>query len=165
VSRCESERYTVDHASGTRRGVGEDAYARQSGSHPDPAPPAPLALGVDLVEVARIGNALRRHPVRFLTRHFTAVEREQCGADPARLAARWAAKEAAAKALGTGIGAVRWTDLEVVCDPRGTPRLRLHGHAGAKAEALRLAAWSVSLTHTAGHALAVVAALAAPDAE
>ena len=129
------------------------------------AAPAPLALGVDLVEVARIGRALRRHPVRFLTRHFTAVEREQCGADPARLAARWATKEAAAKALGTGIGAVRWTDLEVVCDDRGAPRLRLYGGARAAAEAMRLEVWSVSLTHTADHALAVVAGLAAPSAE
>jgi len=116
-----------------------------------------VSIGVDLVEVDRIARALARHPERFLTRHFTPREIAQCGPDPRRLAARWAAKEALSKALGTGVGPVGWHELEVVCGRRDAPQVHLHGAARARAEARGLAGWSVSLTHTAGHALAVVA--------
>jgi holo-[acyl-carrier protein] synthase len=120
-----------------------------------------LAVGVDLVEIARVAEVLGRHPQRFLTRHFTPDEVTQCGSDPRRLASRWAAKEAVSKALGTGIGPVRWTDMEVLSDSRGAPHLALHGSARRIAEGLGLQVWTVSLSDTRDHAVAVVVAVGA----
>ena len=99
----------------------------------NPAEPQ-LAVGVDLVEVDRIAEAHRRHPERFLTRHFTPREQDECGAAAHRLATRWAAKEAAAKALGTGIGPIGWHDIEVRCDSAGAPRLVFTGRAAETAQ-------------------------------
>lgn len=86
-------------------------------------------LGVDLVEVGRIKKALDRWGQRFLCRVFTSGEREYCmrKAFPAQsLAARFAAKEAVLKAIGTGLsGGIRWTDVEVVNDPKGKPEVRV----------------------------------------
>ncbi len=79
-----------------------------------------LRIGVDMIEVERVQRALARHGERFYARFFTARERQICAEQPQRLAARFAAKEAAAKALGTGIGEVRWVDLEIDCDERGS---------------------------------------------
>jgi holo-[acyl-carrier protein] synthase len=124
-----------------------------------------LSVGIDLVEVDRVASVLRRHPERFLTRHFTRRERDQCGRDPMQLAARWAAKEAASKALGTGIGPVRWREMEIVCDATGAPHLNLTGAAEARAAAIGLTRWSVSMSHTRGHAAAVVAAIGPPAGE
>ena len=118
-----------------------------------------MAVGVDLVEIDRVRRVLRRHPRRFLTRHFTPAEQAQCGSDPHRLAMRWAAKEAAAKALGTGIGPIAWTEIEVLGDAHGAPRLALYGNAGRVAAALGLMTWAVSLSDTEAHAVAVVAAV------
>jgi holo-[acyl-carrier protein] synthase len=121
-----------------------------------------LAIGVDLIEVRRVASVLERHPRRFCERHFTLSEQAECGADPMRLAARWAAKEAVAKALGTGIGPIGWHEIEIACDAAGAPRLRLTGAAAATAESLGLSVWSVSLSHTAEHAVAVAAGLGVP---
>jgi holo-[acyl-carrier protein] synthase len=115
-----------------------------------------LAVGIDLVDVRRIREVLARHPERFQSRHFTPAECAQCRAEPQRLATRWAAKEAAAKALGTGIGAVGWQEIEVLCDARGEPALRLHGEAAQRAALLGIGQWKVSLTHTNEQAAAVV---------
>jgi holo-[acyl-carrier protein] synthase len=120
-----------------------------------------ISCGVDLVEIARIERVLSRHPRRFLTRHYTQQEIEECGSDPARLAMRWAAKEAAVKALGTGIGPVGWLDVEIVSEPTGAPVLHLHGRARERAAFLGLEAWSVSLSDTSEHAAAVVVAAGA----
>lgn len=117
-----------------------------------------LRIGVDLIEVARIRQAIERYGERFFARFFTANERAQCAGNAARLAARFAAKEAAAKALGTGIGLVRWLDIEVDSDDGGQPHLRLHGAAAARATELGLETWQVSLSHTREHAMAFVAA-------
>ncbi len=118
-----------------------------------------LAVGIDLVEIERIAGVLARHPERFLSRHFTAAEQRQCAGDPSRLAACWAAKEATAKALGTGIGPVAWRDLEILAQPSGAPALRLHGSAARIARQLGLSNWSVSLSHERHHAAAVVVAV------
>jgi holo-[acyl-carrier protein] synthase len=123
------------------------------------------AVGVDLIEVARIRRAFTRHPSRFLARHYTEREQQECGHDASRLATRWAAKEAAVKALGTGIGPVGWRDVEVLCDASGAPSLHLHGRATAVAAARGLDTWSVSLSHTVDHAVAVVAAVGVPRRE
>lgn len=118
-----------------------------------------LRVGVDMVEVARIEQGLARHGERFLARFFTPREREQCKDAPIRLAARFAAKEAASKALGTGIGAVRWLDIEVCSDENKRPYLVLHGAAVQLAESLGLDTWEVSLSHTQDHAIAFVVAV------
>lgn len=123
-----------------------------------------LRIGVDLIEVERIERALTRHGERFYARFFTACEREQCGGVPARLAARFAAKEAAAKALGCGIGDVRWVEIEIESDANGRPRLVLHGAARDRAAMLGLASWEVSLSHTHEHAIAFVVATGAQGA-
>lgn len=120
-----------------------------------------LRTGVDLIEVARIEAAVARHGERFLRRVYTAQELADSAGRPPSLAARFAAKEAAAKALGCGIGDVAWTEIEVVSGPDRQPALRLHGAAARLAGQLGLPAWSVSLSHTRTHALAFVAALTA----
>ncbi|MBZ0307251.1 MAG: holo-ACP synthase [Anaerolineae bacterium] len=119
-----------------------------------------LRIGVDMIEVARIERAASRHGERFFKRFFTDKERELCQDQPRRLAARLAAKEAAAKAFGTGIGDVRWIDIEVLHDERGRPFLQLHGEAAALAQKMGLSTWEVSLSHTQDNALAFVVATA-----
>ncbi len=118
-----------------------------------------LSVGVDLIEVQRIEEALTRHRERFLARVFTPGEQAYCQGRPEALAARWAAKEAVAKALGTGVGDVRWQEIEVVCDARGKPHIRLHGAAYALAEQMGIREIAVSLSHTREHAIAFVVAV------
>jgi holo-[acyl-carrier protein] synthase len=122
-----------------------------------------LRTGVDLVEINRIKLATARYGNRFLERLFTPTELEQCSGRIESLAGRFAAKEAAAKSLGTGIwrDGIRWTDIEVVRDPAGAPILCFHGPAAARAAAIGLQEWSVSLSHDRERAVAVVVALGA----
>jgi holo-[acyl-carrier protein] synthase len=119
--------------------------------------------GVDLIEVARVEQTLARHGERFLRRVFTATELEQAGGRASSLAARFAAKEAAAKALGCGIGEVGWLELEIVLGEKRQPYLHLHGAAKRLAEEQGWQSWSVSLSHTLEHAVAVVVAVRAPE--
>lgn len=107
-----------------------------------------LRCGIDLIEIARVERGIDRLGERFLKRFFTARERADCGDLPHRLAARLAAKEAVAKALGTGIGAVGWRDIEIISDARGRPVLYLHGEAARQSAELAITQWEVSLTHT-----------------
>ncbi|MCO6452466.1 MAG: holo-ACP synthase [Caldilineales bacterium] len=118
-----------------------------------------MRTGVDLIEIHRIEQALDRHGQRFLQRVFTPAEIARYGDRMHSLAARWAAKEAVAKALGCGIGTVRWVDIEVMNGDDGSPDLRLYGDAAARAEKLGLQQWSLSLSHTNELAIAFVAAL------
>jgi holo-[acyl-carrier protein] synthase len=116
-------------------------------------------LGIDVVEVDRIRALAVKHGERFLGRVFTLAEAGYCSgkSDPApHLSARFAAKEAAAKALGTGLArGVRFRDIEVVADG-GPPRLVLHGKAGELARGLGVTRIHLSLTHEHGTAAAVV---------
>lgn len=112
-----------------------------------------LAVGVDMIEIERLEKALARHGERFNRRFFTAQEQAYCRGRADRLAGRFAVKEAVAKALGTGIGDVNWTDIEVVCDARGRPELVLHDRARRLAEGLGLTQWAISLSHTDTHAI------------
>lgn len=121
-----------------------------------------MRVGVDMIEVARIERAAARHGERFYTRFFTPAERAYCGGQFRRLAARFAAKEAVGKALGTGIGDVRWVEIEILNDERGRPSLHLHGAAAQLAAEMGLTQWDVSLTHTDDLAVAFVVALALP---
>lgn len=113
-----------------------------------------------MVEIVRVAAGIERLGERFLNRLFTPGERADCADNPGSLAARFAAKEAVAKALGTGIGAVAWTDIEIRTDSdTHRPRLLLHGAAADLAAALGLTQWDISLTHTREMAAAVVVAL------
>lgn len=121
-----------------------------------------LRTGVDLIEIERIRNAIDRHGERFLTRVYTTAELDYCGSRIESLAGRFAAKEATAKALQTGIwrDGVNWVDIEVTRNgASGAPFLALHHGAAAKAAELGLAEWSVSLSHDRARAIAVVVAL------
>lgn len=120
-------------------------------------PVAPhLAIGVDTVEIARLAAALARHGGRLLHRVYTPYERERYAGNVAALAGRFAAKEAAAKALGTGIGQAGWQSIEVRSDARGKPLLSLTGAAAALAAAQGLTEWHVSITHSRDLATAFV---------
>jgi holo-[acyl-carrier protein] synthase len=120
-----------------------------------------LRTGVDLIELGRIESVIQRYGKRFLERVFTIRELEEVGDNPASLAARFAAKEAVAKALGTGIGEVGWQEIEVLRGPARQPNLLLSGRAASLAEKLRLETWSLSLTHDQTQAIAVVVAIGA----
>jgi holo-[acyl-carrier protein] synthase len=120
---------------------------------------AGLRTGVDLVEIERFESAIRRHGTRFLNRVFTPQELDEVGENLASLAARFACKEATAKALGTGIGAVAWQEIEILRGPDREPVLRLHGSAARLAEELELESWAISLSHTQSYAIATVVAL------
>ena len=119
-----------------------------------------IGLGVDLADTARIRSLLERNAERFTTRVFTAGERAYCDgcADPTlHYTARFAAKEAAAKALGTGFSeGVSWQDIEVVREPSGVPRVLLHRAAAEKAAELGVKRILLSLTHTQTAAAAAV---------
>ncbi|RME84838.1 MAG: holo-[acyl-carrier-protein] synthase [Caldilineae bacterium] len=117
-----------------------------------------MRTGVDLIEIERIVSTLERFGDRFLRRVYTPREIAAYADRPGSLAARWAAKEAVAKALGCGIGAVAWTDIEILSGPDGEPELHLHGAAAARSEALGLQSWALSLSHTHEHAVAFVVA-------
>lgn len=118
-----------------------------------------IRCGADIIECERIASGIDRLGERFLRRFFTAGERADCADNPTRLAARFAAKEAVAKALGTGIGDVRWVEIEIrTDDERRRPRLILHGAAKSLADELNLAEWDISLSHTKTMAMAVAVA-------
>lgn len=118
-----------------------------------------LRTGVDLIEVARIEEVVARHGKHYLERIYTPAELEQCGRRAESLAGRFAAKEAVAKALGCGIGDVTWKEIEVLGDEQNAPSLFLHGAAERKAREQGLGTWSVSISHTQSHALALVVAV------
>jgi holo-[acyl-carrier protein] synthase len=119
---------------------------------------AALSAGVDLVELARIEHTLARFGERFLARVYTPAERAYCRGRVSELAARFAAKEAIAKALGTGLRGVGWREMEVLPDPRGKPLVHLHGRARQRAADLGLTEFAISLSHERGLAIAFVVA-------
>ena len=119
-----------------------------------------VGSGVDLAEVARIRRAIERHGERFLARVFTAAERayvERKRNRFERYAGRFAAKEAAMKAIGTGWkDGVRWQDFEVANLPSGKPTLRFSGRAAEVAARLGVRSVALSLSHTETLAIAEV---------
>ncbi len=118
-----------------------------------------LRTGIDLIELERVETTIQRHGQRFLKRVFTSQELAEVGENVASLAARFAAKEATAKALGTGIGDVGWQEIEILRGPARQPHLHLHGRAADLADQLDLETWSLSLTHSHSHAIALVVAI------
>jgi holo-[acyl-carrier protein] synthase len=119
-----------------------------------------IGSGIDLTEIPRIQQSIDRYGSRFLDRIYTAGEQAYClrkrnAAES--FAARFAAKEAGAKALGTGISrGVTWREIEVVREPGGRPGLKFHGRAGQLAARLGVAHAALSITHTADVAMASV---------
>jgi holo-[acyl-carrier protein] synthase len=111
-----------------------------------------LGIGIDLVEVSRVEDLVARHGERALHRIFTTAEVDRCGRSrvPAEsLAARFAAKEAFFKAIGTGWGrGLAWTEVEVVSAPSGAPEVRLSGAAERLARERGVTRVHLSLTHT-----------------
>ena len=118
-----------------------------------------LRCGVDLVKVARMKTISAAILARFIQRVYTETEQAQSKGNLEQLAGLFAAKEAASKALGTGIGKVAWRDIEVIHKLSGEPSLHLHGNAKLAAERLGLEEWAVSISHDDGLAIASVVAL------
>lgn len=120
-----------------------------------------LGLGLDLVDIPRFERVLGRRPA-MTTRLFSAEELHYANtlANPApTLAGRFAVKEAVMKALGVGLGAVDWPDISVTRRPGGAPELVIRGRAARLAEAMGVAAWKVTISHTDLVASAAVVAL------
>ena len=119
-----------------------------------------VGTGIDIAEVPRIRHSIERFGDRFLRRIFTEGEIRYCNSKANRVeryAARFAAKEAAMKALGTGwSGGVRWRDCEVVRLPGGRPTISFHGKAGEFAARLSVKNAALSLSHTSEQAIAQV---------
>ncbi len=122
------------------------------------APMKPLAHGVDLVDCLRIREALGRHGQKFLERVFTPGELAYCRGrkrELEHLAGRFAAKEAVLKVLGTGWrSGIKWTDVEVVNEPSGQPRIRLHDECKRIAEERGFREVLISISHIQTHAIA-----------
>ena len=117
-----------------------------------------LRAGIDLVEIQRIQDVIARHGDRFLQRIYTQAELTEFGDNLASLAARFAAKEAVGKALVTGIRSISWQEIEVLRGPAQEPVLRLYGNAARLAEEQKLKSWSISISHSSTHAIAMVIA-------
>lgn len=115
-----------------------------------------LRTGVDLIEIQRIEEVIARHGKRYLERVYTAAELDEAHQQTESLAGRFAAKEAVAKALGTGIGEVGWKEIEILGDDQNAPTLRLYGAAERVSRDLGLSVWSLSISHSMSHAVAVV---------
>lgn len=114
------------------------------------------AVGIDMIEIDRVRRVLERHPRRFIDRVYTPEEAAFCRGRVAELAARFAAKEAVMKALGTGARSVAWRDIEVLPDRRGKPLVYLYGGARERADYIGLDAIDVSLSHLESFAIASV---------
>lgn len=115
-----------------------------------------FAVGIDIIEIDRVADVIQRHGDRFLQRVYTADEIRHCRGRVHELAARFAAKEAVMKALGTGIRGVGWRDIEVLPNRRGKPLVFLYGRGAARAEAIELRGLEISLTHSKLYAIASV---------
>ncbi|MFZ5545676.1 MAG: holo-ACP synthase [Pseudomonadota bacterium] len=125
--------------------------------------PAPLRVGVDVVLINHIEDSLRRFGQRFVNRLFSAREAAYAMSSreltAQRLAARFAAKEAAIKAFGWSEASIDWRDIEVVREDSGACHLELHGHAAQLLAAFGPAQVALSLSHDGNYAVAVVTAL------
>lgn len=120
-----------------------------------------VGSGIDMVDIDRVARSIERYGRRFLERVYTAQEIAYCERKRRNAAesyaARFAAKEAGAKALGTGMGfGVTWREIEVGREPAGRPLLLLHGRAAELAQAMGVRRSSLSITHTDAQAMAMV---------
>jgi len=116
------------------------------------------AVGVDIIELERVAAALEQHGQRFLDRVYTPMEVAICRGRPSELAARFAAKEAVMKALGTGARGVGWREIEVLLNRRGKPLVYLHGRAQERARKIGLDGLDMSMSHSREYVVAFVVA-------
>ncbi|HCV27475.1 MAG TPA: holo-ACP synthase [Dehalococcoidia bacterium] len=125
-----------------------------------------MYVGVDIIEIERIGLTFSRYPKRFLEKIYTPEEQAYCRGRAQQLASRFAAKEAVMKALGTGVRGVSWRDIEVQRKRGHAPEIVLHHRAKARAEKMGIVRIAISLSHSREFAVASVVAETAgmPDA-
>ncbi len=125
----------------------------------------PYAVGIDMIASPRGRKVLDRHGQRFLQRVYTPEEAAFCRGRVSELAARFAAKEAVMKALGTGAKGIGWRDIEVLPNRRGKPLVYLYGRGKERAERIGLRALDVSLSHERDFAIAAVVGVRDEPAE
>jgi holo-[acyl-carrier protein] synthase len=118
-------------------------------------PEGTTELGIDIIKVERIANALRKHGDRFPKRVLTDAEQRYVRNRPQNFAGRWAAKEAVSKVLGLGVRGVGWREIEIVRLPTGQPTVQLHDRAKARAEQLGMSRVAVSISHEGDYAVAI----------
>ena len=118
-----------------------------------------LRSGIDTIEISRLDEIRPAIRERFIQRVFTPIEIEQAHDRTEMLSGLFATKEAVSKALGTGISAVHWRDIEIIHLPTGQPTVRLHSMAAKVAQELGLTQWSVSISHDRDKAVAMAVAL------
>jgi holo-[acyl-carrier protein] synthase len=117
---------------------------------------AKIAVGVDIIEIDRFQKAASSSRGSFLRRIYTDAELETSNNKPSSLAARFAAKEAVMKALGTGAKGINWKEIEVLSTSDGAPFIQLYGKACDKAREIGVSQFSVSLSHSKQYAIAMV---------
>ncbi len=115
-----------------------------------------ISVGVDIVEISRIRKAISTWPNSFMERVYTQNEIQTCNNVASRLAARFAAKEAVMKALGTGATGISWHDIEVISEKNGAPSVQLHGKAYDKAQENGIKEFAISVSHSKKYAIAFV---------
>ncbi len=115
-----------------------------------------LTTGIDIIEISRVRRVFEQYGRRFLERVYTPDEIAYCRERAPNLAARFAAKEATMKALGTGVRGVGWKDIEVVRHESGAPSIKLHGRCKQRAQRLGVQEIAVSLSHSRDYAVASV---------
>src|SRR5512143_638989 len=118
-------------------------------------PEGTTELGIDIVKVARISDALARFGSRFSMRVLTEGERRYVRDRPETMAGRWAAKEAVSKVLGLGVRGIGWREIEIERLPTGQPSVRLHDRAARRAEQLGMTRIAVSISHEDDYAVAI----------
>jgi holo-[acyl-carrier protein] synthase len=118
-------------------------------------PPETTELGIDIIRVSRIADAITRFGDRFTKRILTPSESGYVRNRPETLAGRWAAKEAVSKVLGLGVRGIGWRDIEIERMPTGQPAVKLHGRAAKRAEQLGMGRIAISITHEAEYAVAI----------
>ena len=111
-------------------------------------------VGVDIIEIDRIGKAVSRKGDSFLRRIYTDRELELCQGQISHLATRFAAKEAVMKVLGVGVHGAGWREIEILRDSKGAPVVMLHGKALVRAGEMRLDHVALSLAHSKEYAVA-----------
>ena len=117
-----------------------------------------LRSGIDIIEISRLEQINPDIRKRFISRVFTPDKIKQAGDRSNAFTGLFAAKEAVSKALGTGIGHVRWQDIEIIHLPSGQPEVKLHGNGKRVADRLGLEVWSVSISHDRDKVVAMAVA-------
>src|SRR3954462_3386672 len=120
-----------------------------------PAPEGTTELGIDIIKVERIAQAIKRFGDRFPKRVLTEHEQRYVRNRPQNFAGRWAAKEAVSKVLGLGVRGVGWTEIEIERLPTGAPAVKLHGRAARRAEQMGMGRIAVSISHEGDYAVAI----------